>query len=161
MKKTTYLEDRVHDLYDSIHISQVRQLDIETISSRMGLSCEFIPYDSMRINQMIFIDERLTSQEQWQSFAHEVAHIRYHVGNQLVLPVSFSTWQEWRANSFMLEFCVPRFLLEKCIKEQSDIHPIEMIVKNFNVTHEFALQRFRRYQMNVYHDAIVCGGNIT
>jgi hypothetical protein len=115
--------------------------------------------DSFYRNRFVLCE--CASPEQWQSFAHEVAHIRYHIGNQLVLPVSFSTWQEWRANSFMLEFCVPRFLLEKCIKEQSDIHPIEMIVKNFNVTHEFALQRFRRYQMNVYHDAIVCGGNIT
>jgi Zn-dependent peptidase ImmA (M78 family) len=147
MKSTTYLEDRVHDLYNSIDIITVRQLNIETISSRMGIVCEFFPHESTRINQTIFIDNRLTEQEQWQSFAHEVAHIRYHIGNQLVLPVSLSDWQEWRANNFMLEFCVPRYLLEKCIKDHADMHPIEMIVIKFNVTYEVALQRYRLYQM--------------
>ncbi|WP_342543333.1 ImmA/IrrE family metallo-endopeptidase [Paenisporosarcina sp. FSL H8-0542] len=136
--------------YISIDISQVRQFYLETVSSRMGIACEFIPFDSTRIDQTIFIDERLTKQEQGQSFAHEVAHIRYHIGNQLILPISLSQWQEWCAHSFMLEFCVPRFMLEKCIQEHPDMHPIEMIVKKLNFTYEFALQRFRRYQMNLY-----------
>lgn len=94
----------------------------------------------------IFLDERLTPQEQWQDFGHEIGHVIRHIGNQHKMHVLFRELQENQANNFMYHFCVPTFMLLNfefpCYTEQA----IYKIAHSFNVTIEFAHRRFFMYQ---------------
>ena len=50
------IEEYVKKMYESIDIYLPRQLDMETITARLGMIIEFFPHDSMVIDQSIIID---------------------------------------------------------------------------------------------------------
>lgn len=125
-----------------------RQLDMETIATRLGMTLEFYPHESMVIDQTIFVDERLSPQQQWQDFGHELSHALLHVGNQVCVPLPFKLYQEWKAANFAFHVCVPTFMLldtELPAEEKMAIYEIQT---SFKVEREFAQKRLHQFLAN-------------
>ena len=82
-----------------------------------------------------------------------MCHALFHSGNQRLLSPTFVQYQEWKANNFMYEFCIPEFMLRKFMSDPDD-HPINLIIENFGVTPEFARIRYERYMMKLYQQQL-------
>ena len=84
-----HLEEYVRKLLQGIGIYHPHQLNIEVISSRLGLTVHYLAIDSMFISGHIFVDSRKTDAQQWQDFAHELCHVRWHEGDRDSVTVVF------------------------------------------------------------------------
>src|SRR5690625_4714374 len=89
----------------------------------------------------LFINQKLSQQQQWQDFGHEMKHFCFDRGNQNDLFSSLIYYQEVKADYFAYHFCIPTFMLEQ-LKEVT-IHEIARV---FNVEFEFAVRRFDMYK---------------
>lgn len=158
---TTLLEDAIKHFYVDLGIYYPHQLDILEIADYLGIKVYFWDISSRVYKKEIIIDSRLSPEEQWEDFGHELCHLLLQYGNQILhLNNLFLAYQEWKANNFALHFCVPTFILIKY--EIANIpEGIPFITKTFNVTQKFAQKRlihFRnqlqisklQYQLN-YH----------
>ena len=144
----THLEEYIKNLYTSINITTPKQLDPRIIAPKLGMSLLYLPFDSMNSGNMISIDSRLLSEEQWQDFCHELGHAILHSGNQVKSRSLFREYQEYKANNFALQACVPTFMLKKIelpVDEEKAIKKIQLL---FNVEHEFAQKRLNHYLNN-------------
>lgn len=142
-KNTTHLDDWIEAFYHQINITNPSELDLLDIAYRSNLKVEFLNISSRYYAGTIIIDNRLSPQEQWHDFGHELCHALRHEG-QLIMPPLFRELQEMQAKRFAYKFCIPTFMLRK-IKA---IHPYNFtneIASLFNVTHEFAIQRFMTF----------------
>ncbi|KIL23773.1 ImmA/IrrE family metallo-endopeptidase [Bacillus pumilus] len=140
-KNTTHLDDWIEAFYHQINIKNPSELDLLDIAHRSNLKVEFLNISSRYYAGTIIIDNRLSPQEQWQDFGHELCHVLRHEGNQLVMPPMFRELQEMQAKRFAHKFCIPTFMLRK-IKAKEFYHdPSSEIASIFNVSHEFAIQR--------------------
>lgn len=158
MKYTyTHVEDYVQALYTSIDIFHPHQLDIEIISSRLGLVVEYYYTPAGTVDTTVILDSRLPYKVQWQQFGHELCHALWHAGNQLRLPLSFREYQEWSADIFAQHVCIPTFMLEKLIFSNSDEDNIQLIQETFKVEKEFSSKRYRNYMRRMsevmFHEA--------
>ncbi|WP_339260873.1 ImmA/IrrE family metallo-endopeptidase [Lysinibacillus sp. FSL K6-3209] len=144
----THLEDYIRDLYTSIGVTNPEHLDMKVIASRLGFTLFLSPYDSTNIGNVIFIDSRLSKEEQWQEFGHELGHGTLHSGNQAKSPPLFREYQEWKANNFMYHACIPTFMLNKMILPSNKEKAIFLIQKTFNVEYWFAEKRLEQYFNN-------------
>jgi len=142
------MEEYVKRMYGSIDIHQPRQLDMETIATRLGLVLEWIPHESMVIDQTILIDERLNPNQQWQDFGHELCHALLHVGNQVCVPLPFQLYQEWKATNFAFHVCIPTFMLHDMELPTEEDLAIYRISKSYKVEKEFAQKRLHQYLAN-------------
>ncbi|MFD2628915.1 ImmA/IrrE family metallo-endopeptidase [Oceanobacillus kapialis] len=84
----------------------------------------------------IFLNGQKNEMIQWQEFAHEVAHVMWHVGRQELLPLSFFELQEWQATYFGYHLCIPTFMVE----DYTRITPYK-VMELFNVEYSFACKR--------------------
>lgn len=153
MESKTHLEEFIEDLYRQVDVLQPTQLDSQSIAKHLNFHLVTLPISPMHINSTIFLDNRVLPAQQWQDFGHEMCHALFHAGNQHKTPLSFRQYQEWKANNFMYEFCVPEFMLREVIKD-IDYHPINAIIEQFNVTPEFAIQRYEKYMMKRYQEQL-------
>lgn len=142
-------EDYVNNMYQAIGIFKPRQLNIETVSSRNGLAVIYGPRKSMIIDEVIFLDDRLSAAEQWEEFGHELCHALWHAGNQLTLPMPFRVYQEHKSNNFAQYACVPSFMLRELELPKNEREAIWMIQEEFGVTREFAKKRLEQYIRNL------------
>lgn len=149
----THLEDYIRDLYINIGITSPEHLDMKLIASRLGFILFFSPFDSTNIGNVIFIDSRLTKEEQWQEFSHELGHGTLHSGNQAKSHPLFREYQEWKANNFMYHACVPTFMLNKMVLPSNKKKAIFLIQKTFNVDYSFAEKRLEQYLNNHFQSA--------
>ncbi|WP_107950873.1 ImmA/IrrE family metallo-endopeptidase [Lysinibacillus parviboronicapiens] len=149
----THLEDYIRDLYISIGVTRPEHLDLKIIATRLGFSLFFSPFDSTNIGNVIFIDTRLSREEQWQEFGHELCHGTQHSGNQAKSPPLFREYQEWKANNFMYHACVPTFMLNKIVLPSNKEKAIFLIQKTFNVEYWFAEKRLDQYLNNHFQSA--------
>lgn len=140
----THLEDYIKSLYTSIGITKSEQLGIRSVGAKMRLKVIFAPLNSFT-NEVICIDTRLSEQEQWQQFGHELCHVLWHCGNQFAIPLSFREYQEWKANNFAYHFCVPTFMLDEMKLDREYYKAIYQIQKAFNVDENFAKKRLDYY----------------
>jgi len=143
------MEDYVQRMYRTIDIHLPRQLDMETIAARLGMVLEFFPHDSMVIDQTILIDNRLSPQQQWQDFGHELSHALLHVGNQVCVPLPFKLYQEWKAANFALHICIPTFMLidmDLPVEKRMAVYEIQ---QSYHVEQEFAQKRLDQYLANL------------
>ena len=155
VKKTqTRIEDEVQKFYESIDIYQPVQLDIEAISSRKGIIVEFADCltHSTVINDVgiIVLNNKISDQQKWQSFGHELCHVIYHTGNQFGMHELFLDLQENIARQFMLKFCIPSHMLGNCInhlKTKEEI--IQRMMISFCVERWFAEKRLEQYMRNL------------
>lgn len=144
----THLEDYIKDLFTSINVMNPKQLDPMIIGHKLGFEVIYLPIDSVSYDNIIYIDSRLSEQEQWQEFCHELGHVISHSGNQTKTPPLFREYQEWKANNFALQACVPTFMLNKIklpINEEKAINKISLL---FNVEYDFAQKRLHHYLNN-------------
>ncbi|AGK51993.1 ImmA/IrrE family metallo-endopeptidase [Bacillus sp. 1NLA3E] len=147
--QTTLLEDWIEDFYFKLEIYHPHQLDLLDISFRMGLSLIFKDISSRFYHKEVIIDERLSSQEQWQEFGHELCHALRHNGNQLIMSESFIELQEHQANNFMYHFCIPTFMLMNIEFPRTKGQTINLIADTFNVTIDFAKKRLEMFENRV------------
>lgn len=148
---TTHLEDWVKEFYNGLGIFHPHQLDFLDISNRLGFGVHFQDISSRYFRGDIIIDKRLSPQEQWQDFAHELGHALRHGGNQLYMSKSFINLQENQAKTFMYHFCVPTFmLLNYEITNYYNIYDgISFVVEKFKVTDSFAEERLIHFRNKI------------
>lgn len=146
---TNWSEDYVNKMYQAIGVHRPHQLDIETISSKNGLSVIYLPRESINIDEVIFLDERLSNAEQWEEFGHELCHALWHAGNQLTLPMPFQVYQEHKSMNFAQYACVPTFMLRDMKLPALEREAVWMIQEEFGVTRAFAEKRLEQYLRNL------------
>jgi Zn-dependent peptidase ImmA (M78 family) len=159
---TTRLEDYTENLYHSLAIFAPEQMDIMEIAQKLNIWVYFAPIGSCALERngllSIVLDERKSSQEQFEDFAHEVAHLFFHAGNQLNMPKMFLDYQEAKAHNFAMQFCIPTFMLQKLSLPTTKSEAIHMLSHTFNVTPQLADKRLVHYQNQVLashiHDVI-------
>ncbi|MCJ7842639.1 ImmA/IrrE family metallo-endopeptidase [Lederbergia sp. NSJ-179] len=147
---TTLLEDTVKKIYSHLDIYHPRQLDTLEIANSLDIKVHFINISSRTYKGEIIIDSRLSPEEQWEDFAHELCHVLLQYGNQIInLDSLFLKYQEWKANNFALHFCVPTFMLQKSLlihKIASIPEAIPFIKNQYNVTDEIAEKRLIHFR---------------
>ncbi len=120
------------------------------IAELLRINVHFIEISSRTYENEIIIDSRLTTEEQWEDFAHELGHVLFQHGNQILhINSLFLEYQEWKANNFALHFCVPTFMLQKSLikyKIANIPEGIPLIRNKFNVTHEIAEKRLNHFR---------------
>lgn len=148
--QTNHLEDYVEEIYHSIGINSPSQLNIIDIAARLNIWIYFSNFSSRAIDRdglySINIDRRLSKAKQWEEFGHEMAHLLRDAGNQLTLPSHIVNYQEVKANSFALEFCIPTFMLLSISLPIVRKDAIDTITEKFNVTPSFAEKKLVRFE---------------
>lgn len=144
---TTHTEEFIKELYTKIGIFNTQHLNYKTIVTNLGIQLLFWSDKSqaifLREETYIILNKRLTPQQQWQDFCHELGHVLLHTGNQQRMYPLFREYQEYKANNFMYHACVPSFMLD-------ELEPSDLTVQNvqllFNVEYDFAFKRLEQYR---------------
>lgn len=139
------IEVYVNKMYEDIGIYHCSQLVIKTIAAKLGVSIVYAPMESTHHGNVIYLDNRLSSMEQWQDFGHELCHVLWHTGNQLVMSQLYRDYQEWKALSFGMHVCVPTFMLLDLDLSHDHRKAVWQIQRAFQVTHEFAELRYEKF----------------
>lgn len=139
------VEDYVNKMYKAIGVYHSRQLVIKTIAARLGLTIIYVRMESTHYGNVIYLDNRLTDSEQWQDFGHELCHVLWHAGNQLVMPPLYRDYQEWKAFNFGMHVCVPTFMLDNMSFPRDFEGAVLLVQETFNVTYEFAEMRLGKF----------------
>ncbi|HHW36768.1 MAG TPA: ImmA/IrrE family metallo-endopeptidase [Bacillales bacterium] len=150
--QTTPLEDYIEQLYQHLGITSPEEINMHDIADRLGITIHIDHWESRAIEhpitktKRIIINQELSVQERWQDFGHELCHLLRQSGNQLALPESFIQMQEAKANNFAYHFCIPTFMLLKLDVPYTKDEFIHLISRTFNVTLQFAKERFNRFE---------------
>ncbi|MCY9350690.1 ImmA/IrrE family metallo-endopeptidase [Bacillus licheniformis] len=148
------LEEEVKKIYMKLNIARPEQIDMERIAAAFRIYLHFEEAESgmFHVNgsYSIVLNNKLTPEQQWEDFAHELCHVLKHCGNQFVMNKMFRQLQEFQANSFMYHFCVPTFMLSKMKLPQLKRDAVQLISDMFNVTPPFAEKRLEMYLRKLY-----------
>jgi len=129
----------VKNFFESLFITTPQQLNIQDITQKLDIKIVYWEFSSAIAERngkyILFINQELSKQEQWQDFGHEMKHFCFDRGNQNDLLNSFIYYQEVKAEYFAYHFCIPTFMLKQ-LKEVS----IHEIVRIFNVEYDFAIR---------------------
>ncbi|MCR8645558.1 ImmA/IrrE family metallo-endopeptidase [Paenibacillus sp. N1-5-1-14] len=151
--RLTPLEHWVEDMYKRIHITQPSQLDILEIAQRLNIWVYFMEMGSQAIDRngvySICVDRRITPQEQWEDFLHELCHVLRHSGNQVEMSEDFMDKQELEANTFQLYAAIPYSMFRQLELPQTQQEIIDLIATEFRVTHALAQRRLEQIQRRV------------
>lgn len=143
------------NFFESLFITSPQQLNMQHITEKLGIKIVYWEFSSAIAERNgkcnLFIDQRLTRQEQWQDFGHEMKHFCFDRGDQNDLFKSFIYYQEVKADYFAYHFCIPTFMLEQ-LKEVT----ANDVARIFNVEFEFALRRLDMYKNNLITAAESC-----
>ncbi|WP_083509328.1 ImmA/IrrE family metallo-endopeptidase [Geobacillus zalihae] len=146
----TPLEQYIRELYEHLAIRSPHQLDMIDIAAKLSVWLHFADIRSTAIGRngaySIIIDRRLTRQQQWQEFGHELGHVLRHAGNQMLLPPSLVQLQEAQATNFALHFCVPTFMLLELELPHTEKEIIYVLSETFGVEPLFAKRRWDRFK---------------
>lgn len=86
MGYTTYTEDFIKEFYHKMNILTAEQLNIKTISNKLGIHVFYWSDSSQALyndgRYYIFLNENQSTQQQWQDFCHELSHVLLHTGDQ-------------------------------------------------------------------------------
>ncbi|WP_346234548.1 ImmA/IrrE family metallo-endopeptidase [Lysinibacillus telephonicus] len=152
MRYTNHMEDFIKEMYTRINILVPEQLQISIIAKSLRVNVLYWNEGSralfLRGNPYIFLNNRLTKQQQWQDFCHELAHVLMHCGHQNRLPPLFIEYQELKANSFMYHACIPTFMLNELAINDYFYSTVLRVSKLFQVEYEIALKRLTQYMQN-------------
>ncbi|MCY9166057.1 ImmA/IrrE family metallo-endopeptidase [Bacillus atrophaeus] len=145
----SHLEDEVKKIYIKLNMLTPEEIDLERIAAAFKI---WIHYEKTTSSMFcikglysMVLDSRISRQQQWEDFAHELGHVIKHYGNQFNMNRMFRQLQEYQANSFMYHFCVPTFMLEKISLPRMQSEAIKIIGDTFNVTYPFAAKRLAMY----------------
>ncbi|MBM7606024.1 Zn-dependent peptidase ImmA (M78 family) [Metabacillus crassostreae] len=149
----SHLEEDVKGIYRKLNISEPISIDMCRIAEEFDVWIHPHEYKSQMIERdgmySILLDKRITKEEQWQDFGHELGHVINHAGNQHKMNKLFRDLQEYQANNFMFHFCVPTFMLLKMQFPDRRGQAVKMIAENFNVTCEFADKRLKQFENKI------------
>lgn len=152
MSYTTHTEDFVENLYTQLGIFSPRQIDFKEIAYRLDIQLYYWKNPSQALfyngKAYIFLNEDLNEQEMLQDFCHELCHALWHSGSQKKMPYTWIEYQEWKANNFMLQACVPSFMLNKINLPECEDKTIPLIQELFNVEYDIAQKRLEQYKNN-------------
>lgn len=151
MKYTTHTEDFIEELFVRIDILTPHQLNFHKITLHLGIHLFYWADKSQALflkeQVYIFLNEKLSDQQQWQDFCHELAHVLLHTGQQGSMSPIFREYQENKANNFMYYACVPTFMLDEI--DPSNL-TVEFVQQQFNVEYDFAYKRLEQYLSRKY-----------
>src|SRR5699024_7941421 len=112
-------------------------LTIELIVDHLELEVMYWPHSSAiarSSNQyIIFLNDRLSMQQQWQEFGHEMYHFFFDNTQYNILKETYAIYGETKADYFAYHFCVPTFMLHKI--KGVDVYDL---MELFNVEFDFA-----------------------
>ncbi|MEI3614611.1 ImmA/IrrE family metallo-endopeptidase [Pseudogracilibacillus sp. SO30301A] len=144
--QTTLLEDAIKKFYNHLNIHKPSQLDMREIANLLKIPIHFLPIHSRTYKGEIIIDSRLPPEVQWEDFGHELCHILLQYGNQIInINTLFLEYQEWKANNFMLHFCIPTFMLQK-YKIHTIKEGVPLIRDKFGVRNEIAVKKLIHFR---------------
>ncbi|WP_344914101.1 ImmA/IrrE family metallo-endopeptidase [Paenibacillus hodogayensis] len=156
--QSTPLEQSIERLYRAMNMREAHQLDPETIASHLGIWLHYAPFASRAIDraglQSIVLDSRLSRQEQWQDFGHELCHVLHHGGNQLTISEAFIRFQETKAVNFAYQFCIPTFMLLDAELPKLESEAVAAVASQFGVAPEFAKERLKRHTRQITSNKI-------
>lgn len=152
--KCTPFEQWVEQICRKYRITTPEHLTIEYVSSRMNIWVYYQPFRSSHIDRglgmySVNVDARLSPEEQWEDFLHELCHVLRHSGNQFCMPESFLQWQEQDANSFVPYAAIPFFMLNRMELPPHQNDLIGLITHTFRVTRELARRRVEQIQRRI------------
>lgn len=139
----THADETVTTLYRMLGINQPSQLSPDNIAYNLGIELVYAPVSSVRINRRIYLDSRISAEEQRQQFGHELCHVLWHPDNQLCLPRAFIDMQERQADNFALHACMPTDMVLGEPLPSTESEAAGVLSEAFKVTPEFALKRLR------------------
>jgi hypothetical protein len=151
--KSTPLEQWIETLYRHFEILTPEQLNIEYIADRLDIWVYFREMESRHLDRgglfSINIDKRLSPQEQWEDFLHELCHVLRHTGNQFKMPGPLVEWQEQHAANFQLYAAIPSFMLKGMKLPILQVEIVDLLATEFHVTYELAERRLLQIQRRV------------
>lgn len=154
MYRNSHLEDYIQQLHKDLSIDQPEQLNKYVIADQLNVGVYLTSNTSEAFywqdRYYIFIDRSLNRRQRWQDFGHELCHVLRHSGHQGHMTPPFRELQEWQADNFMYNFCIPTFMLQR-IRLPPDLNSAAYtIAEIFNVEVDFAKRRLERYQQKLY-----------
>lgn|SRR5690606_29558324 len=135
----------IMQFYESISVICPYELSIMHIAEKLNMEVCFWNFGSAiaqfnGIHKM-FINKRLSEQQQWQDFGHEMYHYFFDNTRYDLLKESYAEYGESKADYFAYHFCVPTFMLDNL--KGVDVYNV---MELFNVTYDFALKRIEMYE---------------
>jgi Zn-dependent peptidase ImmA (M78 family) len=147
----TILEEFLEDVYRRAGITTPQQLTVAEISQRLNVWVHYRPVGSRALEAVsgmysMFLDERISPDQQRLDFLHELCHLLRHAGNQIVLPESFTRMQENEAEHFVLYAAMPFSMIRRLEVPDGRGPAIAVITESFNVPAYLAEQRLDQLQ---------------
>lgn len=147
----SHLEDFVRNIYIKMNVFSPSQFHLHQLSDVLNIDIFFIPSPSQVLyfegRSFIFIDERISSEKQFEEFGHELGHFFLHDADQQDMKNHYRDFQEWKANLFALHFCIPTFMLLRLPQEELTS---ENVSELFGVTIPFAYKRLLMHQQRLF-----------
>ncbi|MGY0692665.1 ImmA/IrrE family metallo-endopeptidase [Virgibacillus sp. FSP13] len=144
----TPLEDLIKKLYQKIGVTDPDH-PIDDIALRLDIDLIYLKHFPCSSRGCIVLDPRLSAEKLKEIFGHELAHVLYHVGIQLIMPEMFRQMQEYQARNFALHFCIPTFMLQQINFPEYRCQAISVVAETFGVTNEFAAERLKHYENQI------------
>jgi|SRR5690625_662002 len=149
-------EQYIQQFYKSIEINDPLLLTIELIVDHLELEVMYWPHSSAIAihgdRYIVFLNDNLSMQRQWQEFGHEMYHYFYDETNYDLLKETYATYGESKADYFAYHFCVPTFMLQEI--EGVDVYDV---VRLFNVEFNFAYRRLEMYHNKIIERSTIDG----
>ncbi|MGN8233196.1 ImmA/IrrE family metallo-endopeptidase [Priestia flexa] len=152
---TSLLEDWIEQLYKKIGVYRPEQLNYRDIAKKLNIRLTYLEMTSRLFKDLVIIDSRLSSEEQFEDFAHEACHILRHAGNHMIINDLFLELQESQAKRFVYHFCVPTFMLRNLTFCKSRKETVYLIASTFKVTYQLADKRLRLYENKLSYQRFV------
>ncbi|MFD2330372.1 ImmA/IrrE family metallo-endopeptidase [Cohnella sp. GCM10020058] len=150
----TPLEQWIEALWLRAGIVTPDQLTIEEVSDRLDVWVHYMSQSSKALEWMgirsVLIDLRLTAEQQWEDYLHELCHILRHAGNQTVMPRSFLEHQEAEAKRFVLYASMPFSMVKDMKLPSIRGEAVQLLASKFGVTCELADVRLDQFQRRAF-----------
>ncbi|GGH16972.1 ImmA/IrrE family metallo-endopeptidase [Paenibacillus segetis] len=159
----TNLEQFLEDIYKQNNITSPHQISIDEISHRLNVWVHKAEVRSRAVESTagmhsMFLDSRITPEEQHFEFLHELCHLLRHTGNQTIMPESFTQAQEDEAERFILYAAVPFSMFSQLPIPGYHSEAVAYLSEIFRVPFEFAERRLdqiiRREFQGILMDAV-------
>jgi Zn-dependent peptidase ImmA (M78 family) len=156
--QTTPLEDYIKNLYQRLGIFDPYQIDMMDIASKLNVWIYFQELESKAVEHnglySMVIDRRLSPDEQWQEFGHELCHLLRQAGKQTGMTEDYIRFQETKAETFMYEFCVPSSMIINSPLPDRRSEAVQFVADTFNVTTSFADKRLSQIERRMLNSQL-------
>lgn len=147
----TVLEQFVEDMYESLGILTPCQITVDELAHQLNVWIHYADVKSRALESIggmysMFLDSRLSPEDQRIDFLHELCHLLRHAGNQIVLPELFTKMQEAEAERFVLYAAIPFSMVSRLPIPAQYNEAVSFIAKTFKVPVELAEIRLNQIQ---------------